>query len=74
VNFAGASRSFTGDAPDLAPLGWSDLAASLQVRGIWQVCEEANYGGLCANVSEDEPNLAELRLLKQISSFRQVQP
>ena len=71
-NFTGASRSFNGDAADLAPLGWNDLALSLQVRGTWEVCEEPNFGGHCERIGEDEPNLGELKLSRRISSFRKV--
>jgi len=69
-DFTGASRTFSGDAPDLAPFGWNDLASSLQVRGAWEVCEEPNYGGRCERVGEDTSDLAELKLNKRISSFR----
>ncbi len=57
---------------DLAPLGWNDIASSLRVRGVWEVCEGVNFGGRCQRIAEDEPNLEDLGLNDRISSVRQV--
>lgn len=72
--FEGASKTLTGDAPDLAPLGWKNIASSLQVVGSWEVCEQPNYGGRCQRVDEDEPFLDDLQMGDRISSVRQVRP
>ena len=62
----------TGDVADLAPIGWTNLASSVQVIGSWEVCEEPNYGGRCERVDEDEPYLDDLEMGDRISSVRQV--
>lgn len=73
ASFEGASKTLSGDAPDLAPLGWTDLASSLQVRGgVWLVCDQVNYGGHCERILEDEPNLGDLDLSDRIKSLRQL--
>ena len=71
-SFEGASKTLTGDAPDLAPLGWTNIASSLQVVGVWEVCDEPNYAGHCERIVDDEANLDDLELSDRISSVRQV--
>lgn len=70
--FEGASKTLTGDAPDLGPLGWTKIASSVQVVGVWELCEEPNYGGQCQRIEDDEPSLADLNLNDRVASLRQV--
>ncbi len=71
--FNGANKTLTGDAPDLAALGWTDLASSLQVRGVWEVCEKPNYAGNCARIEDDQPNLADIGFNHRIRSLRRAE-
>ncbi len=71
-NYEGKSKTFTTDVPDLAPLGWSDLASSLKIaRGRWEVCEDVNFAGRCQTFAGDQANLPP-ELSDKISSVRHV--
>lgn len=72
TNYDGASRFLNGDTPNLAMLGWNDIASSLRVRGseAWEVCEHVNYAGRCRVISEDVPNLIPGGWNDAISSVR----
>jgi hypothetical protein len=73
AGFEGASKTVSGDIPDLSPIGWRNLASSLQVKGgAWEVCDQANYQGHCERVVEDAPDLADIGLSNRINSVRQL--
>jgi hypothetical protein len=48
ANFRGRRIGVTQDTPDLGAREFADIASSIRVyHGIWQLCSEANYGGVC---------------------------
>ncbi|MEZ5319330.1 MAG: beta/gamma crystallin-related protein [Vicinamibacterales bacterium] len=71
LQFAGASRAFNGDTPDLRRVGFDDQALSLRVEGIgtWEICRDANYRN-CTIVSRNLESLQPLGFARQISSVR----
>jgi Beta/Gamma crystallin len=69
VNYRGRVTSILEATPTLRWL--SNTAGSLKVvSGRWEVCDEPNFGGRCATVTNDIPDLARLRLRNRISSVR----
>jgi hypothetical protein len=71
-NFQGLSRTFTADVDNLADQGFNDRAQSLKVEGRWRICEDARLRGRCVEVSGDVPNLGDLRMTVQVSSFEDL--
>ncbi|HEY6642436.1 beta/gamma crystallin-related protein [Povalibacter sp.] len=52
---------------------FNDRAQSVTVgRGIWEVCEHANFGGRCVTLSRSSPDLAAQGLPSRVSSVRPV--
>ena len=50
-DFAGESRTFAGDTPNLRGTGYNDRAGSMVVNaGEWELCSEAGYAGSCMTV------------------------
>lgn len=73
VGYGGASRSFSGDEPNLAGLGFNDIASSARVSdGVWEICEHVNYRGRCIRVGRDNPNLVDDGFNDVASSVRLV--
>ena len=71
-NFRGPSVTINRDAYNLADIGFNDRASSIIVRsGVWQVCEDRDFGGYCAEFGPGE--YRELpRFNDSISSLREV--
>jgi hypothetical protein len=71
-NFRGARLSVDRDAYNLADMGFNDRASSLVVRsGVWQVCEDRDFGGYCAEFGPGE--YRELpRFNDRVSSVREI--
>ena len=71
-------RSFTASGPinDLSRYGFNDRASSVVVdRDMWQVCEDAGFGGRCAVLRPGSyPSLRDIGLNDRISSVRQLAP
>jgi len=74
VNYGGESRTFTGDMPNLADVGWSGRISSLQVAPgeTWEVCAGAGFRNRCQTITSNVPDLRQLGLNDQISSIRRV--
>jgi hypothetical protein len=72
TGFAGRSRTYGGDAVNLAQDGWNDQISSFRVEGPgrWEICDDAYYGGRCQTFSSDVANLVELNWNDRISSLR----
>lgn len=71
-NFQGPSRSFSAGVDNLADQGYNDRAQSARVTGVWRLCEDARMRGRCVEVSGDVPNLGDLRMSVQVSSFEPI--
>ena len=71
-------RSFTasGSINDLSRYGFNDRASSVVVdRDVWQVCEDAGFGGRCAVLRPGSyASLRDIGLNDRISSVRQLTP
>ncbi len=50
--------------------GFGNRAQSVQVTGMWQMCDGTDFTGHCVTVSEDIPNLGSLGLNNRVSSAR----
>jgi hypothetical protein len=71
-NFRGARITVERDAYNLADMGFNDRASSMVVRsGVWQVCEDRDFGGYCAEFGPGE--YRELpRFNDRVSSVREI--
>jgi hypothetical protein len=71
-DFGGRSYTLEGDTRNFDPLGINDRAVSAIVdEGTWQLCEHADYGGVCITLAPGRhPNLG--RMSGQASSARLV--
>lgn len=67
--FDGAEVELRRSSRDLGDQRFDDYARSLRVgEGVWRICEDAYFGGDCATVDEDVPDLDALDLDGRISS------
>lgn len=71
-NFRGPRITIDRDAYNLVDMGFNDRASSIVVRsGIWQVCEDRDFGGYCAEFGPGE--YRELpRFNDRVSSVREI--
>jgi Beta/Gamma crystallin len=69
-NYQGRATTIDDDTPSLR---WTtNTAGSVRVLfGRWQLCEDAQYGGRCVNVTQDVPDLERFGMGNRISSVRQ---
>jgi hypothetical protein len=69
-NFTGRSVTLRGSESDFRRIGFNDVARSIRYSGSgsWRVCQHANFGGACMEVSGDVRDLAIGRMAGQISS------
>jgi hypothetical protein len=73
ANFEGRGRNFTGAFPDLRNIGRNDSFASLRVlSGVWEACEDRDFGGWCHLFSGDWDKLGRINFGEEISSLRPV--
>lgn len=58
-NYSGRAVTLTDAQPDLNRLGFNDATQSIRYsgRGSWRVCDDANYGAPCMQVSGDLPQI-----------------
>ncbi|MFO1414367.1 MAG: beta/gamma crystallin-related protein [Burkholderiales bacterium] len=72
--FYGPTFSTSGNVWNLANSGFNDRASSLIVeRGMWQVCEDADFRGYCQTLRPGQyPSLRAMGLNNRISSLRRV--
>ena len=69
-NFRGEARSFDGNVQNLSRAGFNDRAESVRVnRGVWLLCDDANFGGRCEYVDRDVSDLRRIGLRGNISSI-----
>lgn len=73
VGFRGRAVTLTGDAPQLSPVGFNDVASSAQARGgLWELCEHEYFQGRCFAVRGGEPDFVRLGANDTVSSARLV--
>lgn len=68
-NFQGRQFTVTSETTNL-PRQFNDQARSARFEGRWTVCENADFGGRCVDLSGDMPELNSVGLAERISSLR----
>lgn len=68
-NFQGRQYTVTSETTNL-PRQFNDQARSARFDGRWTVCENADFGGRCAELSGDVPELNSIGLAERVSSLR----
>jgi hypothetical protein len=72
-NYAGTSRAYVGEAPDLNPFGFGNQASSAVVQGgVWQLCDRPNYRGFCVVIDRSVANLWTLGFNDRTESVRRI--
>lgn len=72
INFEGASRTFEGEIASMGAFRFNDVISSMEIRGAWEVCTDANFLGRCEVYRNDVSTLTPLGLNDVISSLRPV--
>ncbi len=73
TNYAGVSRTFSTDIPDLSGYGFSNLTSSVVVQGgVWQLCDKPNYRGYCVILDRSQSNLWALGFNDRTESLRRI--
>ncbi len=74
-NFSGERRVVRSDAGNLRDVGFNDAAMSARVgRGLWLLCDNANFTGRCVTIDRDVADLNTIGLAGRVSSARRAQP
>ncbi|HEX2560972.1 beta/gamma crystallin-related protein [Phenylobacterium sp.] len=68
-DFQGRQFTVTSETTNL-PRQFNDQARSARFNGRWTVCENADFGGRCMELSGDVPELDSVGLAERISSLR----
>lgn len=68
--YRGESRIFNGAIADLRNSGINDAISSMQMRGAWTACTDANFQGHCETFSGDVSTLRAVGMNDRISSLR----
>ena len=72
-NFAGKSRMYTTDVPDLNPYAFGNQASSVVIQGgVWQLCDKPNYRGFCIVLDRTVANLFVYGFNDRAESIRRV--
>lgn len=71
-NYRGASREFTSEDRNLGNTPFNDRISSIRVRGRWEICTDAQFGGRCRIIDGDVRNLNSTGFNDNISSLRPV--
>jgi hypothetical protein len=69
-NFTGRSVTISTDTPNLSNYGFNDRAQSLQLNGLWRLCEHSDFGGRCVELQGGVPELHGMGLAERISSLQ----
>jgi hypothetical protein len=73
TNYAGTSRAFSGDVPDLNNYGFGNLTSSVVVQGgVWQLCDRPNYRGYCVVLDRSQSNLWAVGFNDRAESVRRM--
>jgi hypothetical protein len=73
TNYAGRSRMFTTNVPDLSPYGFSNLTSSVVIQGgVWQLCDKPNYRGYCIILDRSQGNLWAFGFNDRTESLRRI--
>lgn len=73
ANFAGQQLTLRGWTREIDSTGFNDRASSIVVvSGRWELCTDADFGGICAVFTRGEYPVIDARLNDRISSAREV--
>jgi hypothetical protein len=73
TNYAGRSRTFSSDVPDLSAYGFSNLTSSVVLQGgVWQLCDKPNYRGYCVILDRSQSNLWAFGFNDRTESLRRI--
>ncbi|MFM9864741.1 MAG: beta/gamma crystallin-related protein [Micropepsaceae bacterium] len=73
TNYAGRSRTFSNDVPDLSGYAFNNLTSSVVVQGgVWQLCDKPNYRGYCVIVDRSQSNLWAFGFNDRTESLRRI--
>jgi hypothetical protein len=73
TNYAGRSRTFSGDVPNLNLYGFGNLTSSVVIQGgVWQLCDKPNYRGYCVILDRSRPNLWPYSFNNRTESIRRI--
>ena len=73
TNYAGLSRTFSTDIPDLGPYSFGNLTSSVVIQGgIWQLCDKPNYRGYCVILDRSQTTLWAFGFNDRTESIRRV--
>lgn len=73
TNYAGLSRTFSTDIPDLSSYSFSNLTSSVVIQsGVWQLCDKPNYRGYCVILDRSQTNLWTFGFNDRTESLRRI--
>lgn len=70
-NFTGRSVTLSTDVGNLSGYGFNDRAHSARLEGLWRLCEHADFGGRCVELT-GPVDLGAMGLAERISSLQPV--
>lgn len=69
INYRGTPSNYNSEVEDL--FGFDNRAMSVTIgRGVWELCEEPNFGGRCITLRNSVPDLRVWQMRRRISSVR----
>lgn len=72
-NFEGRQVTITGAVTNLSDYAFNDRAHSLRLQGRWRLCEHADLGGRCVELTGDVPELNTVAMAERITSLVPVE-
>ena len=73
TNYAGSSRTFSNDIPDLRSHGFGNETSSVLIQGgTWQLCDRPNYRGYCVILDRSQANLWAFFFNDRAESIRRI--
>ena len=71
-NFQGRQVTLSGPVGNLSDYAFNDRAHSLRLQGRWRLCEHADFGGRCVELTGDVPELNTVVMAERITSLMPV--
>jgi len=72
-NYRGEAYPTSGDVSNLGGTRFNDRAQSVRIdRGVWQLCENANFGGRCITLDRSVTDLGRFGMNSTVSSVRRI--
>jgi hypothetical protein len=64
--------TITGDVTNLSNYNFNDRAQSLRLEGRWRLCEHADFGGRCVELTGDVRELNTIAMAERITSLEPI--